>query len=171
MPQDADKITDRLCIVDPRRQLLRREAAEDHRVHRAEPRAGEHARRPLREPRHVDDDAVALADAMRAQRAGQLCDLIAQLEVRVAAHGARDGAVVDERALFAAAALDVAVDGVVARVEHAAGEPADERRAPIVEHAVPSLDPRNRLGGGAPEPFRIAKRALVCLVVTRRRSP
>ena len=55
----------RLRVVDPRGQLVRGEAAEDHRVDGAEPRAGQHRDDGLRHHRHVDDDPVALADPER----------------------------------------------------------------------------------------------------------
>ena len=54
-----------LAVVDPHRQLVRREAAEDHRVHRADPGAGEHRHQRLGHHRHVDDDPVALLHAAR----------------------------------------------------------------------------------------------------------
>ena len=60
MPQDADRITFGSRIVDAGRKLLRREAAEHDRVHRADAGAGEHREDRLRDHRHVEDDAVAL---------------------------------------------------------------------------------------------------------------
>ena len=151
----------RLRIVDSRREFLRREAAEDDGVDGPEPGAREHAEHGLRHLRHVDDDAVAFPDAVRAQRAGQLRDRIAKLEIREGANGARDRTVVHERALLASPALNVAVDGVVAGIEHTAREPADKRRARIIEHPVPPLDPADVLGGLRPEGFGLPQRALV----------
>ena len=54
-----------------------REPAEHHRVHRAEPGAGQHRDDRLRDHRHVDHDPVALADAEPAQRPGERGDLVA----------------------------------------------------------------------------------------------
>ena len=125
-------------IVDPQRELVRREAAEDDRVDRAEPRAGEHRHDGLGDHRHVDDDAVAVVDAEVAQRAGEPGDLVAQLAVGEDLHGVRDRAVVDQRGLVRAPAVGVTVERVVARVELTAGEPAVERRR------IPS---RTRAGG------------------------
>ena len=53
----------RLAVVDAGRELLGREAAEHHRMNRADARAGEHRDHRLRHHRHVEDDAVALGDA------------------------------------------------------------------------------------------------------------
>ena len=48
-----------IAIGDAPGQAFRREAAEDDRMDRADPRAGEHRRRRLGDHRHVDHDAVA----------------------------------------------------------------------------------------------------------------
>ena len=76
IPHDADTIDLRLRVVDPGRELVRREAAEHHRVHRAEPRAREHRDHGLRHHRHVDEDSVAAPDALRGERAGEARDLV-----------------------------------------------------------------------------------------------
>ena len=54
-------------VVDARREFVRGEPAEHHRVHRAEPCARQHRDHRLGHHRHVDDDAVALADARAAR--------------------------------------------------------------------------------------------------------
>jgi hypothetical protein len=69
----------RLGIVDARGKLARREAAEHHRMHRADARARQHGDDRLRHHRHVDDDAVALADAEVAQHRGAGLNLVQQL--------------------------------------------------------------------------------------------
>ena len=82
MPHDADTTTFGLRVLDPARQLVRGEAAEDDGVHGADPRAGEHRDRGLRHHRHVDDHPVAALDALRGERAGEARDRVAQLAVR-----------------------------------------------------------------------------------------
>src|SRR5437660_310866 len=77
--------------------------------------------------RRVDDDPVALLDPLAPERSGDARDRVAQLGVRKDPDGVGDGAVVDERALLAAPAVDVEVERVVAGVEDAAREPAVER--------------------------------------------
>ncbi|MCY1284327.1 hypothetical protein D9M70_332260 [compost metagenome] len=111
-------------VVDAQRQLVGREAAEHHRVHRADPRAGEHRHRRLRHHRHVDDHPVALLHPQRAQGAGQAGDLVAQLLEGEALLGAGHRGVVDQCGLRTAAQLDLAVEGEVAAVQPAIGEPA-----------------------------------------------
>jgi acetyl-CoA synthetase len=59
-------------ILDAVAQRLRREAAEHHRVRRADARAGLHCHHAFDRHRHVDDDAVALLHTARLQRVRQL---------------------------------------------------------------------------------------------------
>ena len=53
----------RLGILDAGREFFRGKAAEHHRMHRADPRAGQHRDHGFRHHRHIEDDAVALGDA------------------------------------------------------------------------------------------------------------
>eukprot|EP00962_Isochrysis_galbana_P032893 scaffold10897_cov102-Isochrysis_galbana.AAC.4 len=57
-------------VVDPGSELGRAEPAEDHRVDRPEPCARQHCHKCLGHHRHVDDDAVALADSPAGQSRG-----------------------------------------------------------------------------------------------------
>ena len=93
--------------------------------------------------------------------ARQLRHLIAQRAIGEALLAVGDGRIVDQRRLLGAAALDVAIERVVAGVELGAGEPAIERRVRRVEHLVPAPGPIDRLGLLGPEPLGIAQRALV----------
>ena len=68
-------------VVDPDRQLVGREAAEDHRVHGADPGAGQHRDHRLGDHRHVDDDPVALLHAQGAQHPTERRHLRQQLGV------------------------------------------------------------------------------------------
>src|SRR3954452_12178767 len=61
----------------------------------------------------------------------------------------------------AMAGLDVAVNRVVARVEHPSLEPAVEGGIRVVEHRLPGPDPGDLLGRFAPEPARIGQRSRV----------
>ena len=79
MPHDAETHDLRPGVVDAARQLVRREAAEHDRVHRAEPGARQHRDHGLGHHRHVDDHAVALLDAERRESAGEARHLVAQL--------------------------------------------------------------------------------------------
>ena len=152
-------------MVDARRQLVRGEAAEDHRVHGAQARAGEHGDHRLGHHRHVDDDAVAFDHAEPGERASEERHLVPQRGVGEALDLRGDGAVVDERELLAAALLDVPVERVEAGVEAAALEPAREVRPGPVKHAPRWLVPADGLGCVAPEAFRILQRAAELLLV------
>ena len=83
-PADAETISLRPGVVDTRGELTRREAAEHHRVNRADARAGEHRNHRFRHHRHVNNDAIALADAEVAQRRRRARHLVAQLAIAVA---------------------------------------------------------------------------------------
>ncbi len=112
----------RLGVVDARCQLMRREAAEDHRVDRAEPRAGEHGDGSLRDHRHIDDNAVALFDAQIAQHRGEQRHLVPQFAIGIAPLHAGHRAVVNECRLVAAR-RHMPVEAVVAGVALRADEP------------------------------------------------
>ena len=126
-------------------ERLRGEPAEDHRVGRADPGAGQHRDRQLGDHRHVDRDAVALADAQLEQRVGRLGALAHQVRVRQRAGvaGLADPVVGH---LVAEAALDVAVDAVVGDVELAAREPLRVREVPL-QGLVVGREPRQPLPG------------------------
>jgi len=64
-----------LRVVDAHRQAVRGEAAEYHRVDRTDTRASQHRNRRLRNHRHVDQHAVALADAERQHDGRHAVDL------------------------------------------------------------------------------------------------
>ena len=71
-PRDTRVGTDddlRLRILDARRQRSARKAAEHDAVDRADARAGQHREHGLRDHRHVDQHAVALADPEAMQAA------------------------------------------------------------------------------------------------------
>ena len=72
----------RLRVDDAIAQRLGREAAEHHRVHRADARAAEHRDRGLGNHRQVDRDAIALLHAERIEHGREAAHLIEQLRVR-----------------------------------------------------------------------------------------
>ena len=144
-----------LRVVDAGRQFARREAAEHHRVHGAQPRARQHRDDGLGDHRHVDDDAVALVHAEAAQHAGEARRLVEQFAVGVGALRVGHRRVVDQRGLVAAAGLDVAVQRVGAGVEFPVGEPAVERRVRVVEDLLRLPRPGHRAGGVGPEGRRV----------------
>jgi hypothetical protein len=102
-------------------------------------------------------------DTLARERAREARDLVAQLPVREDRLRVRDRRVVDQRGLVGAAALDMAVERVRARVHPAAREPAVERRARVVEHALPWLHPVEQLGRVTPERLGLLERTAIDL--------
>ena len=152
-------------VVDADRKLRRREAAEDHRMDRAEPGAGQHRHQRLGDHRHVEHDPVALADAPGGQRPGQPGHLVAQLGIAQAALRPGDGRVVEDGRPVAMAGLDMTVDGVPAGIALPVGEPAIDRRPAVLQRAGGRAVPVDRRRGLQPEAFGIGFPSLVdCLV-------
>ena len=129
----------RAAVVDAARQGLRREATEDDRVRRPDPRTGQHRDRQLGDHRHVDGDPVAGLDAEFLERVGGLADLALEIAEGEGPGVARlaDPVIGD---LVAEPSLDVTVDAVVGDVQLAAGEPLGERQVPL-EGLVERLRP------------------------------
>src|SRR6185369_4258082 len=71
-----------------------------------------------------------------------------------------DGTIVDQCRLIATTLFDVEVEGVVASVHLAAGEPAIKRLPALVQHTFPLLVPVDCFRGFAPETGRIVQRPL-----------
>ncbi len=79
----------RARVLDAIADGIEGEAAEHHRMHRADPRAGLHGDDRLGNHRHVDHDAVAATDAQLLEAVGEPANLRVQLPVGQAAHVAR----------------------------------------------------------------------------------
>ena len=93
-------------------------------MHGADAGAGEHGDGGFRDHRHVDDHAVALADAVVAQHRSKRHHFVAQLAIGEAPDLAENRAVVDQRDLVGAAAFDMAVEAVVGGI---ASAPVNQR--------------------------------------------
>ena len=70
-----------LGVVDAVDERVGAEAAEHHRVRRADAGAGQHRDRQLGDHRHVDADAVALGDAEALEDVGEALHLGVQVGV------------------------------------------------------------------------------------------
>ena len=151
----------RLRVLEPTRQLVRREAAEDNRVDRTDPRTRQHCDQRLRHHRHIDDDAVAPLHAEAAQGPGETGNDLGELGIRVDRLRPGERRVIDQRRLVPAPPLDVTVKRVPARVQPPAREPAEERRPRVVEDALPRLDPVDRGRRLRPERLRVVKRPTI----------
>ena len=78
-PSSAVMTMRAVAILDAAGQAVGREAAEHHRMHRADAGAGQHGIGRFRDHRQIDGDAVALLDAVRLQHIGEAADLRVQL--------------------------------------------------------------------------------------------
>jgi hypothetical protein len=159
------------AVVDTDSQFIGRKAAENDGMDRAKPGAGEHRLQRLGDHRHVDDDPVALLDALGAQRPGEAGDAVLEFRVGDDVLGPGDGAVMDDGRLFAAPRDDMAVDGVPAGVDGGVGEPFVKRRAGGVERAGGFRHPVDAACGREPETLGIVLPAFVDLCVAHRDLP
>ena len=100
---------------------------------RADPRAGEHRDRQLRDHAHVDRHRRALADAQRPQRVRQPRGLAQEIRERDDPPIVLGLALPVVRDLVAPARLDVAVDAVEAGVQLPAEVPLRVGQLPLVE--------------------------------------
>ena len=134
LPPSAVIISAGLRVVDARGEAGGGEAAEHHRVDRADARAGEDREAGLGDHRHVDDHPVAALDAQRLHHrrrrgsprhasspVGKASVLSTSVEIQTSA-------------FCSPRACEVPVDRVVAEVGLAADEPLRERRPRVVEH-------------------------------------
>ena len=134
---------------------MRGKAAEHDRMDRAQTRAGQHRHQRLGDHGHVDDDAVALGDALGRQPTGKTCDLLLQLGKADLGFAASDRAVIDDRRAVAVACNDVAVHGVVAGVHPRIGKPFVQVVAPVKQRLRRCNVPINSLRRLKPIPFRV----------------
>ena len=128
-------------VLDAVLEGFRREAAEHHRVNRADAGAGQHGVGRFRDHRHVDHHPVAFFHAAVLQGVGEARHLLEQFLVGDVLFLVGLVALPDDRGLLGALG-QVAVDAVVAGVELAALEPG---RAAFLE--VPVAD---RVPAGLP---------------------
>ena len=133
----------RAGVRDALVDALRGEAAEHHRVDRADTRAGLHRHHRLDGHRQVDQHAVALLDAELLEAVGELADALVELLVADLGDRAVVGLEDDRRAV--GDRQDVAVEAVVRRVEGAVREPLVERRVRLVERLRERLVPQQEV--------------------------
>ena len=157
----------RLAVVDAGGEFLGREAAEHHRMDGADARAGQHGEHRLGHHRHIENDDVALLDAEVAQHGAEQLHFGQQAAVGEGLLGVGDRRIVDQRGLVVARG-DVAVERVVAGVDHAAGEPAAVEALRLVEDLLRLLDPVDGVRRLAPEAFRVALPVRIDVVVAAR---
>jgi hypothetical protein len=147
-----------VAVDDTAGQRIGREAAEHHRVHRADAGARQHGVGRFRDHRHVDGHPVAFLDAAGLQDVGEAAHLFVQLAIGDLPVVRRVVALPDDGDLVGAR-LEVAVDAVVGDVRHAVMEPANRYvgigEIDVLDLAV-GLEPVDALALLGPEPFRVA---------------
>jgi hypothetical protein len=143
-----------LRVVDTRRQRAGGKAAEYHRVDGADAGACEDGEGRFGDHRHVDQYAVALADAQALHHRGHAHHFGLQLAEGVGLFDIRLGRNEDQRRRIRPLG-GMPVDGVVAEIGLAAGEPFDERRLRVVADLLRRLVPVDQLCLLAPEGVRL----------------
>ena len=136
---------------------LGRESAEDDRVRRAQPGAGQHGNGQFGDHPHVDRHAPPAPDAECPQRVREAADALVQFAVGDVQPVAGLALPVERDAV--AALGQVPVQAVGGHVQGAAGEPAVEWGVGFVERGVPGgvplqaprlvLPPAHRVGSSA----------------------
>ena len=159
IPQEAVSTSLGLGVLNSRRQFLGRKTAEHHRMDRPDTRAGQHRDQRLRDHGHVDDDAIAAADAKILQNGAQRFDLAQQLAICDAALCRGYGAVVENRGLVAPSRHSRAVQSVETCIARRVREPTAVDPALFVENAV-------RAGGTKRLPLRPRPKILADLSAT-----
>ena len=155
-------------VVDAGGKLVRGEPAEDDGMDRADARARQHRHHRFRDHRHVDDDPVALGNALVDQHAGQRIHPVERLGVGIGERLAGDGAVIDDRRLAGPVALHVPVEAIVAGVALGPFEPAAIGALVGIEDLVPRLRPVDLGSGLGPEALRVFLPGPIDLVITAR---
>ncbi len=130
---------------------------------RADPGAGQHREGCFGDHRHVEDDAVALADAKTLQDVGEAADMVVELAIGDILRDRRIIAFPDNGCLVAAG-RHMAVDAVGADIELTVFEPFDRDvagaeigRLDLAER----FDPVDPLAMLRPESGRIGDRRIV----------
>ena len=144
------------AVDDAAGQRVRRKAAEDDRVDRADARAGQHRIGRLRDHRHVDGDAVAFLDAVLLHHIGEPADMLVQLVVGDLLVVVGVVAFPDDGDLVAAL-LQMPVDAIVGDIGQPVLEPFDRDLAlerGVLDLGV-GLEPVDALAVLAPELVRV----------------
>src|SRR5207253_11074853 len=134
-------------------KLVRSKTAEHHGMDRADAGTGQHSDDRLGYHRHVENDAVAGADAQVFEDGGEGCDLIPELAIGEGLLDAGDRTVVDEGRLVGASPFDMAIERVPASVATGPGEPPiDTDHAGI--NLAPTFHPIDVVGSLRPRTLR-----------------
>jgi hypothetical protein len=141
-------------IVDALPQRVGTESAEHDGMRGADPRAGEHGDRQLRNHAEVDRDAISLLHAQAAQRVCKATDFAMEIEISERALVA-GLAFPNECGLVAPPSFQMPIETIHSNVELSAQEPFRERVLPF-EHLMPLVKPFEGMCLLGPESFEIA---------------
>ena len=147
-------------IVDALRQVDRGEAAEHHRMHRADAGAGQHGEDGLGHHGHVQQDAVAAFHAQFLEHGGGGVDLFIDILARVDPFAVHLGGHPDQRRILRLRGQPP-VDGVVTEIGLAAHEPLGEGRPGEVQHGLERRFPMHPAGLLAPESVPVVYRSVM----------
>ena len=154
-PAVGDAVADAVCT----------EPAEDNRVHRTDPCAGQHGDGGFGDERHVDDDAVTFFDPVAFEDIGEETDLTLELSVGEGAFLA-GFAFPDDGGFVFTVAGGVAVDAVFRDVDRAAIKPTGDGDFPF-QDGFPFAAPLEFGGFFGPEFLRVFDRGGVEAFVVR----
>ena len=93
-------------------------------MHRTDARACQHGDDRIRHHRHIENHAVAFGDAEILHHCGERLHFTQHLGIGQFGDLAGQRRIVDQRHLLGASSRDMAVERVVAGVDHGAGKPA-----------------------------------------------
>ena len=122
-------------------------------MHRADPRAGEHGNRSLRNIREINDDTIAFLDAISFQDIREAANLAMQLLIGKCTFVARL-TFPDDCRLVPAGASQMPIQAIFRNVEFASDKPLREGRFPF-EHLFPSCPPNQLARFSRPEFCRL----------------
>ena len=114
----------RLGIFDAHRELVRCKSAKHHGMNRTQPSTRQHRHGGLWDHRHVDDNAIAFGDALRAEHSCNFSHLITHTLIGVALFGSCHRGVINQRRFGAASLLTMVIEREPAGVHHTVRKPA-----------------------------------------------
>src|SRR5919201_3958399 len=147
------------AVGDPVANGIGAEPAENDRMHRANPRTGEHGYRRLWNIWQIDDNAITFADLVALQHVCESADFVVQLLISEGAFVARL-AFPQNRGFVATPRREMSIQTVFGKIELAADEPFCEGRLPV-EQFFPAFVPYQLVGFARPEFVRPINRLAV----------
>jgi hypothetical protein len=171
-PPSAVMMSDRAAVGDAVGDRMGAEAAEDHGMDGADAGAGEHGDGGFGNEGEVDEDAVALGDAVAFEDVGEAADLAVELFVREGAFLAGPAvgggfAFPDEGGLVGDRGVEPAVEAVDRQVEASAAEPFGDGLLPLEDLLEGGEPDEFLLGDAAPEAFGMFDRFAVEFAIGR----